>query len=105
MSCVLVGLRRKRLDDIQACKVSIVWLIVSTAEMAWPSRGVDVRLQIVSIRLTEDRPSREQGSQVGSENYVKEGIENGAFGQSKWRRNPPVPSGTMDHHERTVLQE
>ena len=35
-----------------------------------------------------------QGSQVGSENYVKEGTENGALGQSKWRRNPPGPSGT-----------
>ena len=30
-------LRRKRFDDVQACKVSIAWLIVSTAEMARPS--------------------------------------------------------------------
>ena len=33
----LVGLRRKRFDHSQACKVSILWLIVSTAEMAWPA--------------------------------------------------------------------
>src|SRR6218665_2561482 len=36
MNYVLVGLRRKRFVHIQACKVSIAWLIVVTAEMASP---------------------------------------------------------------------
>jgi len=42
---------------------------------------------------------------LGSENNVKEGTENGSLGQSKWRRNPPGPSGTTGHHERNVLEE
>jgi len=73
MSWVLAGFSRRRLDDIQTCRASRVWLIDPTAASAWVAMQWIYAdgLQVIGIGgLTQDVPSCEKGPQIGSVNYI-----------------------------------